>query len=133
MATDVFATVGIAKSYESSDAVEWGLASLGLGAVTLLAAPITLVFNVLLWRSELAGGIPKVPAILAAGLGLVMMLGLAGCGVVFGLRGRWLDGALQRPSPTHTSEPTIDRTWLCRNERAEVTMLTASPLRMTSS
>ncbi len=99
MATDVFATVGIAKSYESRDAFEWGLASLGLGAVTLLAAPVTLVFNVLLWRSGLSGEIPKVPAILAAGLGMLMMLGLAGCGVVFGLRSRWLDGALQRPSP----------------------------------
>ena len=26
--------------------------------------------------------------------------------------------ALQRPSPTMTSEPTIERTWVCRNERA---------------
>jgi len=37
------------------------------------------------------------------------------------------------PSPTHTSEPTIERTWLCRNERAEVTMWIASPWRVTSS
>ena len=26
--------------------------------------------------------------------------------------------ALHLPSPTGTSEPTIERTWLCRNERA---------------
>jgi hypothetical protein len=99
MATDVFADVGVAKSHEAGDAVAWGLASLGLGAVTLLAAPITLIFNVLLWQSGATGGIPKVPAILAATVGLLIMLGLAGCGTVFGLRGRQLDEDLQKPSP----------------------------------
>jgi hypothetical protein len=85
MATDVFADVGAAKSYESGKAISWGLASLGLGAVTLLTAPVTLVFNVLLWRLGSAGGISKVQSIIAAVVGLLIMLGLAGSGIIFGM------------------------------------------------
>ena len=41
--------------------------------------------------------------------------------------------ALHLPSPTSFSEPTIERTWLCRKERAEASMTISSPWRKTSS
>ena len=41
--------------------------------------------------------------------------------------------ALQRPAPTSTSEPTIERTWRCRNDSALASNSTSSPSRLTSS
>ena len=41
--------------------------------------------------------------------------------------------ALQRPAPTSTSEPTIERTWRCRNDRALASNRISSPSRLTSS
>ena len=41
--------------------------------------------------------------------------------------------AVHLPSPTSFSEPTIERTWLCRNERAEASMTISSPAALTSS
>ena len=81
------------------DGAAWGLASLGLGAVTLLVAPITLVFNVLLWRAGSLGDLPKGPATFGAFLGLLMMLGLACASVAFGMRGRRIDRDHRRTSP----------------------------------
>jgi hypothetical protein len=102
MVTDVISDVGIAKSSTSGDGTAWGLASLGLGAALLLAAPITLVFNVILWRTD-HSGLPVVPALLGAVLALLMMLGLACCGIVFGMTGRRIDRDYRQPSPLATA------------------------------
>jgi hypothetical protein len=83
----------------SEDGAAWGLASLGLGAVTLLVAPITLVFNVLLWRAGSLSSLPKAPATGGAVLGLLVMLGLACASIAFGMRGRRIDRDHRRASP----------------------------------
>jgi hypothetical protein len=99
MITDEYSDVGVSKNSTSGDGATWGLASLGLGAVVLLAAPITLVFNVLLWRSNPSADLPIVPAILGAALGLLVMLGLARCSIMFGMKGRRIDREDRRSSP----------------------------------
>ena len=65
MTIEEFSDVGVTKDSTSGDGTAWGLASLGLGAVALLAAPSTLVVNVLLWQSVHMGGLPKGLAFLA--------------------------------------------------------------------
>ncbi len=99
MITDEFSDVGVPKSLKSGDGAAWGLASLGIGAVVLLAAPVTLIFNVLLWRSNSLGDLPKGSAIFGAALGLLVMLGLAFCGLVFGMKGRRIDREDRHSSP----------------------------------
>jgi hypothetical protein len=99
MAAESFSDVGSAKLIPEGDGVAWGLASLALSGVVLLAAPISLVFNVLLWQSEHSRGLPRKLALPAAILGLFVMLCLAGCGILFGIRGRDIDRDHGRPSP----------------------------------
>ena len=97
-----YSDVGVAKNSASAEGFAWGLASLGLGGVVLLAAPITLVFNVLLWRAGPAG-VPKELAILGGAFGLLTMLGLACCGIVFGVTGYRIDRDDRRSSPLATA------------------------------
>jgi hypothetical protein len=94
-----FSDVGSAKYVPVSDGMAWGLASLALGGVVLLAAPITLVFNVLLWQSAHSRGLPRQLAFPGAILGLLVMLVLARYGIVFGIRGRNLDRDHGRSAP----------------------------------
>ena len=50
-----------------------------------------------------------------------------------GGKGRFQVEALHFPSPTSLSEPTMERTWLCRKERAEASTSMISPWRETVS
>jgi hypothetical protein len=76
------------------DAAQWGLASLLIGGVLILASCITLVFNVLLWRTGPAG-IPIGLAYAGGIIGTVVVLALGIVGIVFGVRG-WLRASSDR-------------------------------------
>jgi hypothetical protein len=102
LTVEEFSDVGVSKDSADGDGTAWGLASLALGAVVFLAAPTTLVFNVLLWKSGHAG-VPVLLATLGASLGLLAMMGLACCGIAFGIRGRRIDRDHRRPSPLSTA------------------------------
>jgi hypothetical protein len=60
----------------ADDPAPWGLASLIVGAVLLLDASITSVFNTLPWRSG-PSGLPIVPAIAGAVVGLLVVRSIA--------------------------------------------------------
>jgi hypothetical protein len=88
----------------SGQGAAWGLASLWLGSTVLLAAPLMVVYLLLAWQfgpkrplrlenpDELAFSVVTV-------LGTMGMLGLAGCGLWFGLKGRRIDRDNRRESP----------------------------------
>jgi len=104
MTTDAFSDVGVVKgSTEGSDGAVWGLASLWLGAVALLAVPVTLIFNLLLWfvgqqaprSNPLLVGVIFILMVLS----VLIMLGLAGCGIAFGLKGRRVAHDNRQASP----------------------------------
>lgn len=99
MAADGFEDIGPSKNAAPGDGDAWGLASLGLGGVAMLAAPITLVSNVLLWQSDRLGSLSRVPALLAAGVGVLVMLGLSSCSIAFGIRGHRIGRDHRRPPP----------------------------------
>jgi hypothetical protein len=103
--TESFPDVGTLKgSSTSGDGAAWGLASLWLGAVPLLVAPVMLIFNLLLWQSPRSPD-PRtgVVTLILAVLGVATMLGLAGCGISFGLKGRRVDRGLRPASPLATA------------------------------
>ena len=50
-------------------------------------------------------------------------------GPVLRVKRRFKSAALHFPSPISLSEPTMERTWLCRKERAEASTLMISPWR----
>jgi hypothetical protein len=88
------------RAFTTGDGAAFGLASIALGATSLLAAAITLVFNAVLylWHSVPPRDFPRAPAMLNALVCIVVLLGLSCCGVVFGLKGR-RDRDRSRPSP----------------------------------
>jgi hypothetical protein len=98
MAAGLLSDVGDAKGAAADDPAQWGLASLIIGAVLLLDASITLVFNTLLWRNG-PSGLPIVPAFVGAVLGLLVVLGLVAFGIGLGVRGWRGTPADRRPSP----------------------------------
>jgi apolipoprotein N-acyltransferase len=104
MTTDDAWGASASKISTSGDGAAFGLASLGLGATTLLAAAITMTFNgvLFLWHSVAIRDFPKAAAMVTAFLCVLMMLGLACCGVVFGRTGRRIDRDQSRQSPLAT-------------------------------
>jgi hypothetical protein len=97
MTTELLSDVGDEKG-TTDDGPQWGLASLVIGGVLLIDASITLVFNTLLWWSGPAG-LPMVPVVAGAVVGLLVVLGLAAFGIGLGLRG-WIEAPIgRRPSP----------------------------------
>jgi hypothetical protein len=98
MSAELLSDVGDAKGAATQDRAQSGLASLIIGAVLLLKSSIALVFNTLLWRSG-PGGLPIVPALIGAVLGLLIVLSLAVFGIALGLRG------LAREHPGLPSSP----------------------------
>jgi hypothetical protein len=98
MATELLSDVGDEKGTTTGDGAQWGLASLIIGGVLLLDAPITLVFNALLWRSG-PSGLPIVPAFAGAVLGLLVIFGLAAFGIGLGVIGWRMAPNGRRPSP----------------------------------
>jgi hypothetical protein len=98
MTAGLLSDVGEAKGETVDDRAHWGLASLIIGAVLLLDSSIVLVFNTMLWRSGPAG-LPIVPALAAALLGLAIVGSLAALGVAMGVRGLRRDGGDRPPSP----------------------------------
>src|SRR5690349_1654431 len=87
MATDYVTDLGATKGATAAERAQWGLASLLIGAALIIAAPVALIFNVLLWRSG-PSGLAKVPALCGAVLGLLAVLGLAAFGLAAGVKGR---------------------------------------------
>jgi hypothetical protein len=102
MGAELLSDVGEAKGATTGDGAQWGLASLIIGAVLLLDASITLVFNTLLWRSG-PSGLPLVPAFAGAVLGLLVVLCLAGFGIRLGVRGWRMAPDGRPPSPLVTA------------------------------
>jgi di/tricarboxylate transporter len=99
MEADPLSEVGIAKNTTQADGFAWGLASISLGAVAQITATVTLVFNVVLWQADHVGNLPRHLAFPGACLGLLLMFGLAGCSIAFGIRGRDLDRWHRRSAP----------------------------------
>jgi hypothetical protein len=54
----------------------------------LLAAPAILILNLLLWQTPRASILSGTIILILSVAGVAMMLGLSGCGVVFGWKGR---------------------------------------------
>jgi hypothetical protein len=65
MTSDDFSDIGSAKGMTAGERAQWGLASLLIGAVLILASLVALIFNVILWQSG-PRGVPKVPDRVAA-------------------------------------------------------------------
>jgi hypothetical protein len=102
MSTDLLSDVGAAKGAATEEGTQWGLASLVIGGGLCLAAPITLVANILLWRAG-PSGLPVGLALAAAVVGLLVVAGLAASGIAFGLRGWRATAGGGRPSPLATA------------------------------
>jgi hypothetical protein len=102
MVTELRSDVGDAKGAATGDGAQRGLASLIIGAVLVLDASITLVFNTLLWQAGPAG-LPLVPAFAGAVVGLLVVLGLAAFGIGLGLMGRRRAPDNRPPSPLATA------------------------------
>ena len=100
MATDELSDVGVLKGPTTvADGAMWGFASISLGAIALLVAPIVLVLNVILSRSPRPSGpLLGVYAILML-FGIATMLGLAGVSIRFALKGHRIDRDQRRESP----------------------------------
>jgi hypothetical protein len=102
MNTDYYLDIGLTKDLMGSERAQWGLASLLIGAVLILAALMTLIFNVLLWQSG-PRGMPRMAALIGTVIGLAAVLGLAGFGIVAGLKGRSRTPLNSPPSPLATA------------------------------
>jgi hypothetical protein len=87
MKTDDLIDIGLAKDVEASERAQWGLASLLIGLVSIIAALMTLIFNVVLWQSG-HRGMPRMLALIGMLVGLLVFLGLAGFGIAAGHKGR---------------------------------------------
>ena len=104
MAIDELSDLGASKgSTTNSGGVTWGLASISLGAVALLVAPIILVLNLVLSQSPRGPkSLVAIYAILML-VGIATMLGLAVVSVGFGWTGRRIDHGDGRASPLATA------------------------------
>jgi hypothetical protein len=102
MTTDSMFDIGLAKGLTASERAQWGLASLLIGAVLIVAALTTLIFNVILWKSG-PSGIPRFTALIGTVIGLVAVLGLASFGIAAGLKGRNRTAFDFPPSPLATA------------------------------
>jgi hypothetical protein len=93
------------RSFTTGDGAPCGLASIALGAISLLTAAATLVFNAVLflWHSVSPRDFPRMWATVTAVVCILMMLALSCCGVLFGLKGLRTDRAQSRPSPLATA------------------------------
>jgi len=80
-----------------TSAAQWGLASLLLGCTLLLAACVTLVFNVVLFRGG-PDGIPTGVALAGGLIGALVVSALGVAAVVFGILG-WQRAYAERSSP----------------------------------
>jgi hypothetical protein len=102
MNTEYYLDIGLAKDLMGSERAQWGLASLLIGAVLILAALMTLIFNVLLWQSG-HRPMPRMLALIGMVIGLVAVLGLAWFGISAGLKGRSRTPLHSPPSPLATA------------------------------
>jgi hypothetical protein len=102
MTTDSLFDIGLAKDMTASERAQWGLASLLIGAVLILAALTTLIFNLILWQSG-PRGMPRGSAIMGTVLGLLVVLGLASFGIAAGFKGRTRTPLDFPPSPLATA------------------------------
>lgn len=80
-----------------TSAAQWGLASLLLGCTLLLAACVTLVFNVVLFRGG-PDGIPTGVALAGGLIGALVVSALGVAAVVFGILA-WQRAYAERSSP----------------------------------
>ncbi|MDG3008031.1 hypothetical protein [Paludisphaera mucosa] len=101
MSIDFATDFSMTKGLTDGERAQWGLASVIIGAALVLAAPMAMIYCLLLWRSEYTN-IPVIPAFIGAVVSLAAILGLAGFGVAAGLKGRRLAGD-PRPSPLATA------------------------------
>ena len=109
MATDELSDVGVTKgSVTGADGALWGFASISLGGIAVLIAPIILLWNVIVAQTLIvaqrrpSGPLVGVYAILML-FGIATMLGLAGVSIGFGLKGRRIDHGNRRDSPLATA------------------------------
>ena len=103
MATDELSDVGVTKgSVTGADGALWGFASISLGGIAVLIAPIILLLNVIVAQTRPSGPLVGVYAILML-FGIATMLGLAGVSIGFGLKGRRIDHGNRRDSPLATA------------------------------
>jgi hypothetical protein len=102
MSTDHLIDIGMAKHETESERAQWGLASLLIGSVLIVAALITLIFNVMLWQSG-PRGLPRLLALIGTLVGLLVVLYLAGFAIRAGLKGRNRPFAELPPSPLATA------------------------------
>ena len=103
MATDELSDVGVTKgSATGADGALCGFASISLGGITVLIAPIILLLNVMVAQTRPSGPLVGVYAILML-FGIATMLGLAGVSIGFGLKGRRIDHSNRRDSPLATA------------------------------
>jgi hypothetical protein len=102
MTTDHWIDIGLAKDLTASERAQWGLASLVIGSVLILAALITLIFNVVLWQSS-PRSIQRILVFPATVLGLLLVLSLSVFGIVAGLKGRQQTFIDLPPSPLATA------------------------------
>jgi hypothetical protein len=80
-----------------TSAAQWGLASVLIGCTLLLAACVTLVFNVLLFRGGPAG-IPTALAFAGGLIGTLVVSALGLASLLFGIRG-WQLAYAARSTP----------------------------------
>jgi hypothetical protein len=102
MNTDYLMDIGLAKDVSASERAQWGLASLLIGSVLILAALVTLIFNVMLWQSG-HRTMPRFLALIGMVLGYLVVLGLGCFGIGAGLKGRRAPVVDLPPSPLATA------------------------------
>jgi hypothetical protein len=103
MDADMFTEVGEAKGTVVVEGDVWGLASLGLGAVVLVCAPMALICNIMLWQSQRVGHLPRVLLLPCVGLGFLVMLSLACYAIALGRMGRRSNAETGSSSPLATA------------------------------
>jgi len=109
MSTEARSDVGVPKgSTASGDGTAWSLASLWLGAVALLTAPLMMVYLLLAWnfgpkRAPRMDSPDEMASAILSVLSTIMMLGLAVRGILFGLKGRRIYQGNHEPYPLATA------------------------------
>ena len=105
MSTEASSEVGVPKgSTASGDGTAWSLASLWLGAVALLTAPLMMIYLLLAWnfgpkRAPRMDAPDQMAFAILSVFSTVVMLGFAVRGIVFGLKGRRIDHGNHEPHP----------------------------------
>ena len=89
-----------APEYTTRHAAEWGLASLIMGSVVVIIAPVTLLLNIWLWVFRRDVIPPEHLRLAYNGLlgGIILVFVLALLGIVFGIRGLVLAAVRYQPA-----------------------------------